>query len=301
MAIKKPDNRTVQKFKLAHLPGLLVTAGKSWFNSAPFDKAAIVAYYAILSLPALIIIILNVVGSIWGRDIVQGEILGEISKALGQETAASIREMMLDEGNETTSIFATLVGIATLLYGSTGVFFQVQNVLDKIWEAEPRFKNGLLETIFGRFKSFGFILIIGFLLLTSFVLTSLLSTFGENLKRVMSDTLVEFLYIFDILISIGVIYALFAAMFKILPNAHIPWKAVRIGALLTALLFVGGKYILAIYFHESQPGSTYGAAGSIILVMLWVSYSSLILFYGAHFTRAYSQKYLVKQPEQVID
>lgn len=301
MSEPTPDTRTTHKFKLKHLPELLVTSAKAWFKNEPFDKAAIVAYYAILSLPALIIIILNVVGSIWGRDIVQGEILGEISSALGKETAETIRVMMVDEGNAPTSIIATIIGIGTLLYGSTGVFFQVQNVLDKIWEAKPRFKNGVLDTIFSRFKSFGFILILGFLLLTSFILTSLLSTFSENLKQFVSAEIVEFAFVFDAIISIGIIYLLFGAMFKILPNASIPWKAVRIGALLTSILFVGGKYLLAIYFSKLQPGSTYGAAGSIILIMLWVSYSSLILFYGAHFTRAYSQKYLVKQPEQVLE
>ena len=282
---------TNQNFKISHLPELLIKSAKSWFENEPFNKAAIVAYYAILSLPALMIIILNIVGVIWGKEIVQGEILGEISAALGTETAESIRLMILDEGNKSTSLFATIIGISTLLYGATGVFFQVQNVLDDIWEAEPRFKNGILETIFNRFKSFGFILIIGFLLLTSFVLTSLLSTFGENLKKFVNDAMIEYVYIFDALISITIIYFLFAAMFKILPNASIPWKSVRIGALLTSLLFVVGKYLLAIYFHELQPGSTYGAAGSIILIMLWVSYSSLILFFGAHFTRVYSQKY----------
>ena len=112
-------SNTEQSFKLSHLPELLVTSAKSWFNSEPFNKAAIVAYYAILSLPALIIIILNVVGSIWGKDIVQGEILGEISEAIGTDTAESIRVMIIDEGNKSTSVFATVIGIMTLLYGAT--------------------------------------------------------------------------------------------------------------------------------------------------------------------------------------
>lgn len=289
-----------KKFKLADLPNLLVVAAKSWFNDNPFNKAAIIAYYAILSLPALIIIIFNIVGSIWGREIVEGEILTEISKAIGAETAEVIRGMMVNNGNTKTSIFATVIGIATLLYGSTGVFFQIQNVLDAIWKAEPRFKNGVLETVFGRLKSFGFILIIVFLLLISLVLTSLLGAFAENLKQILSEKLVNFIFTFDVVISLAAIYLIFAAMFKILPNANIPWRAVRIGALLTSILFVIGKYLLAIYFNELQPASTYGAAGSMILVMLWVSYTSLILFYGAHFTRAYSQKYYLNQPEKII-
>lgn len=280
------------KFKLKHLPKLLVKAGSSWFNGEPFERSAIVAYYAILSLPALIIIILNVVGSIWGRDIVQGELLDEITKAIGPDTAESIRLMMVDRGNESTSIFATVVGIITLIYGSTGVFFQLQSALDKIWDQKPKYKNSIIATLISRAKSFGFILIIGFLLLTSFILTSLLSTFSKNLERLLPDSLFEYLYVFDFLISIAFIYVLFAAMFKFLPSATITWKSVRVGALLTTLLFLIGKYLLAIYFHEMQPGSTYGAAGSIILIMLWVSYTSIILLFGAHFTKVYSDRYV---------
>ncbi|WP_405611226.1 YihY/virulence factor BrkB family protein [Polaribacter sp. Asnod1-A03] len=295
--INKEEKNTNLKFKLTHLPSLLITSAKSWFNDDPFNKAAIIAYYAILSLPALVIIIFNLVGSIWGKDIVEGQILNEISTAIGSETAGTIKEMMVNDGNQKTSFFTTIIGIATLLYGSTGVFFQIQNILDSIWNAKPRFENGVLQTVFGRLKSFGFILIIVFLLLISLVLTSLLSTFGENLKNIISESLVKYLFTLDIFISLGSIYFVFAAMFKVLPNVNIPWKAVRIGALLTSILFVLGKYLLAIYFSELEPGSTYGAAGSIILVMLWVSYTSLILFFGAHFTRNYSQKYLLQQPE----
>jgi len=298
---EKKKNPKRKKFKLIHLPELLITSAKAWFKNDPFNKAAIIAYYAILSLPALLIIIFNIVGSIWGKEIVEGQILNEISKSIGADTAEIIRGMMVNDGSKTTSFFATIIGIATLLYGSTGVFFQIQNILDAIWHAKPRFKNGVLETVFVRVKSFGFILIIVFLLLISLILTSLLSTFGENLKNILSNEFVNYFYTLDIFISLASIYFVFAAMFKILPNANVPWRAVRIGALLTSILFVVGKYLLAIYFSEVEPGSTYGAAGSIILIMLWVSYTSLILFYGAHFTRTYSIKYLVEQPEKIIE
>lgn len=281
-----------KKFKLKHLPKLLAKAGSSWFDGEPFERSAIVAYYAILSLPALIIIILNVVGSFWGRDIVQGELLDEISKAIGPDSAEAIRLMIVDKGDEPTSISATIIGIGTLIYGSTGVFFQIEAALNKIWDVEPNFKNNIISTIVSRAKSFGFILIIGFLLLTSFVLTSMLSTFSKTLQNLLPDNLFEYVYIVDLLVSLTFIYMLFAAMFKFLPSAKISWKSVRVGALLTTVLFLIGKYLLAIYFNEMQPGSTYGAAGSIILIMLWVSYSCLILLYGAYFTKVYSDKYL---------
>lgn len=281
-----------KQFKIQHLPKLLLETGKEWYNSEPFKLSAVVAYYAILSLPALLIIIFNVVGNLWGREIVQGEILGEISNAIGVEAAESIRVMLVDKGDKPTSFFATTIGIFTLLYGATGVFYQLESALDSIWDAEPRFSNGILATIFSRLKSFGFILIIGFLLLVSFVMTSFLSAFSRRLQNLVPENLIDFVFIIDIAISLTFIYLLFAAMFKVLPNASIPWKAVKIGAALTAILFTLGKYLLAIYFKEMEPGSTYGAAGSVILIMLWVSYTSLILFYGAQFTKVYSDNYI---------
>jgi len=138
------------------------------------------------------------------------------------------------------------------------------------------------------------------LLLVSFILTSLLSTFSNRLERFLPDYLIDFIFVFDGLISLGIIYMLFAAMFKFLPNATIPWRSVKIGAAVTAFLFLIGKYILAIYFNALEPGSTYGAAGSIILIMLWVSYSSLILFFGAQFTKVYFDFYKIKDDPEVI-
>jgi membrane protein len=283
------------KTDLKDFPKVLKKTGQNWLESEPFELSAIVAYYAILSLPALMVIILNLVGHIWGREIVQGELLDEITKAVGIQTAESIRIMMLDRGDETVSIFTTIIGFGTLLYGSTGVFYQLQSAFDKIWKVpENKDTNGLLKMIISRVKSFGFILIIGFLLLISFVLTALISAFSKRIEQFVPDNLFEFIYIFDFILSLLFIYILFAAMFKYLPSKTVKWRAVKVGAAVTAILFVIGKYLMAWYFTEMDPGSTYGAAGSVILIMLWVSYSSLILFFGAHFTKVYSDFYLIE-------
>ncbi|MUU77117.1 YihY/virulence factor BrkB family protein [Winogradskyella endarachnes] len=283
---------TSQSFKIKDFPKLLVTSFKSWFNGQPFERSAIVAYYAVLSLPALVIIILKVVGNFLGEDIVQGELLDEITKAIGADAADAIRTIIKNKSAEKTSVFATIMGIATLLYGSTGVFFQIQSALDDIWEQVPAYKNNIISTVMSRLKSFGFILILGFLLLTSFVLTSLLSAFSKQLNRFLPENWFDFLYVIDFLVSLSFIYVLFAAMFKYLPSAKIKWASVRVGAALTTIMFLIGKYLLALYFNTMEPGSTYGAAGSIILIMLWVSYSSLILLYGAHFTKEYANHYI---------
>ena len=290
--------KLTHKFKLKDLPKLFVKTANNWFDSNPFELSAVVAYYAILSLPALIVIILNLVGNVWGREIVQGELLDEISAAVGVQTAESIRVMMLDRGDESVSIFTTIIGFITLIYGSTGVFYQLQSAFDKIWKVkENENTNGFVKMLLSRLKSFGFILIIGFLLLISFIFTSIISAFSSRIEKFMPEILFDYVYLIDFTISIFFIYVLFATMFKYLPTKSIRWRAVRIGAALTAILFVIGKYLMAWYFSEMDPGSTYGAAGSIILIMLWVSYSSLILFFGAHFTKVYSDMYLIEYEE----
>lgn len=284
-----------KKFSIKDLPKLTLKTVKNWFDSDPFQLSAIVAYYAILSLPALIVIILNLVGNVWGKEIVQGELIDEISKAIGSQTAETIRKMMEDRGGKSVSIFTTIIGFGTLIYGATSVFYQLQLAFNKIWQyQENEVKNSFLKIVFDRIKSFGFILIIGFLLLISFVLTALISAFSKRIEQFVPENLFEYVYVFDFLISILFIYFLFAAMFKYLPSKTVRWRAVKVGAALTAVLFVIGKYLLAWYFNKMDPGSTYGAAGSIILIMLWISYSSLILFFGANFTKVYSDLYLKK-------
>ena len=283
-----------QKFRLKDFPSLLVATFKAWLEKEPFKLSAVVAYYAILSLPALLILILNIVGTavnIWSSDIGQGQLTTELSSTFGADTAIFIEELMTQKGDAPTSFFATVLGIGTLLYGATGVFYQLQNALDSIWETKPNYSNDLIATLFGRLKSFGFILIFGFLLLISLVLTSVFSAFSERISAMLPDGFLELAYLFDAFISLLFIYFLFAAMFKFLPSVRVRWRAVRSGAALTAILFVFGKYLLAFYFAQAEPGSTYGAAGSIILVMLWVSYTSLILFFGAQFTKEFSDRY----------
>lgn len=282
----------ISNFKLSHLPKLLLKTYHAWMEKEPFQISAIIAYYAILSLPGLLILILELVGGIWGKEIVQGELFAEISSAMGPETAQSIQEMIKDQGSQQTSLIATLLGIGVLIYGATGVFYQLQNALNEIWEAKPKYTNEFISTLFMRLKGFGFIIIIGFLLLVSFVLTSLLSAFSTQLSRLLPDGMLELGFVLDLILSLGFIYLLFGAMFKYLPSTHVRWKAVKVGAALTAVLFLLGKYALAFYFGKAEPGSTYGAAGSIILVMLWVSYSSLIVTFGAQFTKIYSDKYV---------
>lgn len=291
----KQKNNGPNAFRIRDLPQLFVKTFTSWMEKEPFKLSAVLAYYAILSLPGLLILILELVGSIWGRKIVSGELFSEISSAMGPETAQSIQKMIANSGSENTSMLATILGIGVLIYGATGVFYQLQNALNEIWEVEPKYSNEILATLFMRLKGFGFILIFGFLLLISFVITSFLSAFSRELSKLLPYGILKLSFVLDFLLSLGFIYLLFGAMFKYLPSTNVKWRAVKMGAALTALLFIIGKYALAFYFGKAEPGSTYGAAGSIILVMLWVSYSSMIVSFGAQFTKIYSDKYLKNQ------
>ena len=280
-----------EQFKWRHIPSLLVKSYKEWMADDPFRLSAIVAYYAVLSLPALLVIILNVVGAIWGTEVVQGQLTDEFTTTLGKDAATSIEGMIAESQNENKSTISTIVGIGILLFGATGVFYQLKVSLNQIWKIKPDPKVVMKKIIIDRARSFAFILVIGFLLLMSFILTAAITALSDFISSNLPDVLLYLAYAIDILVSLGIISILFALMFKYLPDAKIRWKTVWIGAFLTACLFVLGKLLLSLYFAHMEPGSTYGAAGTIVLILLWVSYSCLILFFGAEFTYVYANRY----------
>lgn len=300
------------RFKLKDLPSLLKETFNEWNDDEPFRLSAVVAYYAILSLPALLIIIINTVGAVWGEEIVQGKLTDEISSALGNDAAESIRSIIANTRGGNKSTISTIIGIGTLIFGATGIFYQLQLSLNQIWDIKVHVKSNIKKLILDRARSFGFILVIGFLLLVSFILTTAISVLNGYISSIWADGVVYLSFVTDIVLSIGIISVLFALMFKYLPDAEIQWKTVWIGAIITACLFVLGKFLLGLYFGKADPGSTYGAAGSVILILLWVSYSCLILFFGAEFTFVYAKRYgigikpssnaiRVEQKEVIID
>lgn len=282
---------TPSKFKIVDLWPMIKQTYKYWNADGPWRLSAVVAYYAILSLPGLLIILINAVGAIWGQEIVQGHLHGEISSALGPDAADSIQGMLADTSGEKKSIIANIIGIAALVFGATGVFYQLQVSLNKVWELESDPKGGIKKMLFDRARSFGVILVIGFLLTISFVISAGIALLNDFISNLLPDGSTTIALIIDVIVNIGILTILFGLIFKYLPDAKIRWKTVWIGSIITAILFVLGKYLLGLYFGQTDPGSTYGAAGSVILVLLWVSYSSLILFFGAEFTYVYAEKY----------
>jgi membrane protein len=279
------------KFSFKHFPSLAKNAAISWNKDDPWRLSAIVAYYAILSLPGLLVIIINILSYIWGSEIVEGRIYSEVASAMGTSAAEGVQSIFESARGDDQSLIATIIGIGALVFGATGVFYHLQISLNRIWGIEPDPKSSIIRYIIDRTRSFGFVLVVAFLLLISFVISALLSVVQEYMGNWFPDLYQIIAQILNILISLFVITVLFAMIFKYLPDAHIQWKTVWIGAIITSVLFTVGKELLSFYFGEASPGSIYGAAGSIIIVMLWVSYSSLIMFYGAEFTWVSAQLY----------
>ncbi len=251
------------------------------------------AYYTIFSLPGLLIIIINMAASLYDKKEVTAQITSQIQQVMGGDTARDIESIIGNASQSEETVVSSIIGIVTLLFGATGVFYQLQQMLNKIWKVEPKVKtrHKILELIRDRVFSFGLILVVGFLLLVSLVLSAGLSAVSSWVSVHLSQSLNVIFNLLDIIISLSVITFLFAAIYKYLPDIKIGWRDVAPGAFLTAILFVITKFALGFYFGQSDLGSTYGAAGSIILIMLWVSYAGMILLFGAEFTQVYITKH----------
>lgn len=241
---------------------------RAWNTADPFRQSAVIAYYAIFSIPALLVIIITLAGAAFGREAVQGEVSSQISQAIGANTAEQVEDMIARAGEQKNSVWATIISVVTLILGSTGVFAQLQVSLNQIWEVKVVAKKKWLKSIKDRLFSFGLILSIGFLMLISLMLSAGLSAFSEWIRLHLPEFMLFVFRLINFLLSFGVIAVLFALMFRILPDARIRWKDVIIGSVVTSLLFVLGKFALGIYFGKANPASTYGAAGSIVLLML---------------------------------
>ncbi len=268
---------------------IIKTAFKSWYAKDPFRESAIIAYYAIFSLPGLLVVIITLAGYFFGKSEVSGYLNQQIAAAMSVETAKQIQVIIAKAYDAKQSTIATIIGIGTIILGATGVFIQFQKSLNFIWEVKPDTDaSGIWEFIKARLFSLGLIITIAFLLLISLVISTMLSALSEYIKNHWPDYIMFLFGTLNFIFSFAIISVLFALMFKFMPDAKVRWNTVWTGAVLTAFLFVLGKSALGVYFGQANPGSGYGAAGFIILILLWTSYSSMIVFFGAEFTKAYS-------------
>lgn len=282
-------------------PAVLKKAFKKWQSRDQFKESSVIAYNAIFALPGLLVVAVTLAGYFFGAEIVHQYVHDQVAGALGPETAEQIAEMIIIAGRSRESIWASVIGIATILIGATGVFVELQKSLNIIWEVKAiPGKSGFWIFLKTRLFSFGLIISIAFLLLISLVISSLLAAAGDWIRLNWAESFIWFFNIVNFIVSLAIITLLFAMLFKIVPDAKIKWKYVWLGAFITAMLFEIGKSLLGFYFGKADPGIGYGAAGSIILIMIWTSYSSMIVFFGAEFTKAYSDLHYGSVPASEV-
>jgi membrane protein len=265
---------------------------KNTFQEWQEDKvplwAAALAYYTIFSIAPILIIAIAVAGAVFGQEAAQGQIVGQIQGLVGRDGAEFIQSMLENAGRPGSGgLVATLFSIATLIFGASGAFGQLQDALNTIWEVKPKPQQAVKGLLRNRFLSFAMVLVIGFLLLVSLVLSAVLAGltnfFGSLVPGLAWGQLLNFA------VSFGFTTLLFALIFKVLPDVKIPWSDLWVGAGVTALLFSIGRFLIGVYLGNSSVGSTYGAAGSLIVLLLWVYYSAQILLLGAEFTQVYAK------------
>lgn len=249
------------------------------------------AYYTIFSMGPLLVVIISLCGIFLGREAVQGQIYAQLDNFLGKDTALQLQYIIQKAAISGKSTMAAIIGFGTLLLGATGVFAEIQDSINGIWGIKAKPKKNWLKMIQNRFLSFSVIISLGFLLLVSLAVTAVLDGFSERLQAVFPDVTQVLFYILNQIITFIVISTLFGVIFKVLPDAKIKWKDVLAGAMLTAVLFMIGKFGISFYISKTDIGSTYGAAGSLAILMVWIYYSSLILYFGAEFTKAYAVKF----------
>lgn len=252
--------------------------------------SAALAFYTIFSLPAMLIIIISVSDIFYGRAAIEGTLYHQIAGFVGNEAALQIQQTIRGAALSQSSYFATIVGIVTLLFGATSVFGEIQESINQIWKlkAKPRKGKGFLKLLINRLLSFSLVISLGFLLLVSLLINGLMDLLITRLTSMFPELTVIVVYAVNVIITFGITALLFAMIFKVLPDARIKWKHVKAGAITTALLFMVGKFLIGYYLGHSKLSSTYGTAGSVIVMLLWVYYSAMILYFGAVFTHVFA-------------
>jgi membrane protein len=252
---------------------------------------AALSYYAVFSIAPLLVIVIAVAGLVFGADAARGAIVGQLQGLLGYQAAQTIQEVLSNVSEPKKSAWATVIGIVLVLVGATTVFAELQDDLDRIWKVPQRARpQGAWSVVRARMLSFGMVLAIGFLLLVSLVASAAISAVGAWGGGVFADW-EALAHVVEMVVSFALLTALFAVMYRYLPDVRITWHDVGVGAIATALLFTLGKLLIGLYIGRSSTASTFGAAGSLVVLLLWVYYSSQIFLFGAEFTAAYSHTY----------
>jgi membrane protein len=289
---------------------LLRDTFREWLEDGANRLAASLAYYTTFSLAPLLVLIIAIAGLVGGREAAQSQTMAQVQDLLGVEGREFVEGMIESAGKPETGLTATFIGVVTLLFGALGVFGELQNSLNTIWEVKPKpprnWIDGIRRFVLRRLLSFTMVLGIGFLLLASLVISAAVSALGDYIgnRWPLADQGInaQWLQLINFLVSFIVITFLFAMIFKFLPEIKIAWKDVWLGATVTSALFSLGKFLIGLYLGRSEVGNTFGAAGSLAILLIWIYYSAQILFFGAEFTQVYANRYgsrIVPDPDVV--
>jgi len=267
---------------------LLKKAAIAFVEDNALKLSASLSYYMVFALGPIIMMVISLAGSIFNRQDVQAKVYGEMGKLLGPEAAQQIEAIIRNTQNPSDSTAGTIIAAVALFFGATGVFGEIQDSINYIWSVKAKPKKGWLRFLINRLLSFSIIISMGFILLVALMINTLMNLLSDRLEKLFSEGTVYIFYTVNQLLIFVVITLLFAAIFKVLPDAKIKWKDAFVGAGFTAVLFLAGKFVIGYYLAKTNIGIVYGTAASIIFILLWVYYSSVILYFGAEFTRMYA-------------
>jgi len=262
---------------------------KEFIDDNPLDYAAIIGFYTIFSLPAVLIITIRIAGAVFGQEAVKGEVVKQLGGIVGRNSATQFQNIIENAAISDATTIGTIVGVATMIFSATTVFVALQDSLNAMWEVKAKIEKGWLKLLVGRVLSLAMVISMGFSLLVSLSIDVALGIVYDFMRQQFSGIAIYLITIGNILVSIVISTVIFAAIYRVLPDAKIRWKNVWVGAFVTAILFVLGKYVLNIYFQHDPLADTYGAAGSLVLILVWVYYTAVIFLFGAEFTQVYSK------------
>ncbi|OUJ76030.1 YihY/virulence factor BrkB family protein [Hymenobacter crusticola] len=278
-------------YRFSDIVTILKASASEFSNNNSFRHSAALSYYTIFSLPPLLLIVITIASAFYGSEAVTGQVYGQLKGFVGAESAKFMQDSIAKFTLQERGGLATAIGVGTLIFTATTFFVTLQESINDIWNLKAKPRNGIVQFLRDRVLSFGLILSVALLLLISFVISAMLNFFTGYLEQVWPDAGVLAVKLVDFSISLAVTTTLFAMIYRFLPDAIIRWRDVWIGALITAALFVIGKYLIAFYISYANPGSAFGAAGSAIVLLVWVNYSSLIIFFGAEFTQEFADAF----------
>lgn len=279
------------KIRVRNIWSILKHAFTGFSNDRVLKMSGSLAYSTIFSIAPLIILIISLADIFYGRAAIEGSVYGQIRSFVGSDAATQVQNMIRSASLSGKSHLAVVIGIITLLIGATSVFGEIQDSINIIWGLKPKPKKGWLKMLLNRLWSFSVIGSFGFILLVSLMVNTIIEALMNQLQRLFPSATVILVYVANQVVILGITTLLFAVIFKVLPDARIKWKDVIAGALATAILFMLGKFVITFYINHSSISTAYGAAGSLVVILLWVYYSSAILFFGAEFTKAYAAKH----------